>query len=169
MLTRAGTTIVKCALLISKDEQRRRLEERLKDPTKRWKFQIGDLDDRALWKEYQSAFSEAIERTSTNDAPWYVIPADHKWYRNWAISRLLIETLDEMNPQYPEPPDLSGVKIYLTHMEEPTRGIPREPPPFSTGVARAPPCFFHMGVVPDARGDPDRIRTDDLHLDRVAC
>ena len=104
-------TIIKCCLLISKDEQRRRFEERLKDPQKRWKFQRGDLEDRALWKEYQAAYSEAIERTSTKAAPWYVIPADNKWFRNWAVSRLLIETLTDMDPKYPEPADLAGITI----------------------------------------------------------
>jgi PPK2 family polyphosphate:nucleotide phosphotransferase len=111
LLTHGGTTIIKCCLLISKDEQRRRFEERLNDPQKRWKFQRGDLEDRALWKEYQTAYSEAIERTSTKNAPWYIIPADHKWFRDWAVSRLLIETLTDMDPKYPEPPDLAGIKI----------------------------------------------------------
>jgi PPK2 family polyphosphate:nucleotide phosphotransferase len=111
LLAQGGMTIVKCCLLISKDEQRRRFEERLKDPQKRWKFQRGDLEDRALWKAYQSAYSEAIERTSTEVAPWYIIPADHKWFRNWAVSRLLIETLTDMDPRYPEPPDLAGITI----------------------------------------------------------
>ena len=111
LLNQGGTTIVKCCLLISKDEQRRRFEERLRDPQKRWKFQRGDLEDRALWKEYQAAYSEAIARTSTRDAPWYIVPADHKWFRNWAVSRLLIETLTEMDPKYPEPPDLAGITI----------------------------------------------------------
>lgn len=111
-LAQSGCAIIKCCLLISKDEQRRRFEERLKDPQKRWKFQRGDLEDRALWKEYQAAYSEALERTSTKVAPWYIIPSDHKWFRNWAVSRLLIETLNAMNPQYPEPPDLSGITIH---------------------------------------------------------
>jgi PPK2 family polyphosphate:nucleotide phosphotransferase len=111
LLAEGGTTIIKCCLLISKDEQRRRFEERLNDPQKRWKFQRGDLEDRALWSEYQAAYSDAIERTSTKAAPWYVIPADHKWYRNWVVSRLLIETLTEMDPKYPDPPDLAGLTI----------------------------------------------------------
>jgi PPK2 family polyphosphate:nucleotide phosphotransferase len=111
LLTEGGTTIIKCCLLISKDEQRRRFEERLRNPQKRWKFQRGDLEDRALWKEYQAAYSEAIERTSTKAAPWYVVPADHKWYRNWVVSRLLIETLTEIDPKYPEPTDLAGLTI----------------------------------------------------------
>src|SRR5580704_2983010 len=111
VLAEGGTRMVKCCLLISKDEQRKRFEERLKQPQKRWKFQRGDLEDRALWKEYQTAYSEAIERTSTKAAPWYVIPADHKWYRNWAVSRLLIETLSEMDPKYPDPTDLAGLTV----------------------------------------------------------
>jgi polyphosphate kinase 2 (PPK2 family) len=111
VLAEGGTRIVKCCLLISKDEQRKRFEERLKQPQKRWKFQRGDLEDRALWKEYQTAFSEAIERTSTKIAPWYIIPSDHKWYRNWVVSRLLIETLADMDPKYPKPPDLAGITI----------------------------------------------------------
>jgi len=111
LLTQGGTTIIKCCLLISKDEQRRRFEDRLKNPQKRWKFQRGDLEDRALWKEYQAAYSEAIERTSTQAAPWYVIPSDHKWFRNWAVSRLLIETLTDMDPKYPDPADLAGITI----------------------------------------------------------
>jgi PPK2 family polyphosphate:nucleotide phosphotransferase len=110
-LAQGGTTIVKCCLLISKDEQRRRFEDRLQDPQKRWKFQRGDLEDRALWKQYQAAYSEAIERTSTKQAPWYVIPSDNKWFRNWAISRLLIETLTDMDPRYPQPPDLAGITV----------------------------------------------------------
>jgi PPK2 family polyphosphate:nucleotide phosphotransferase len=111
VLAEGGTRMVKCCLLISKDEQRKRFEERLKQPQKRWKFQRGDLEDRALWKEYQTAFSEAIERTSTKIAPWYIIPSDHKWYRNWVVSRLLIETLADMDPKYPKPPDLAGITI----------------------------------------------------------
>jgi PPK2 family polyphosphate:nucleotide phosphotransferase len=111
LLSQGGTRIVKCCLLISKDEQKRRFEARLKDPQKRWKFRRGDLEDRALWKEYQAAYSEALERTSTRSAPWYVIPSDNKWYRNWAVSRLLIETLTDMDPKYPDPPDLAGITI----------------------------------------------------------
>jgi PPK2 family polyphosphate:nucleotide phosphotransferase len=111
LLTQGGTTIIKCCLLISRDEQRKRFEERLKDPQKRWKFARGDLEDRLLWKEYQAAYSEAIARTSTRDAPWYVIPADHKWFRNWAVTQILIETLTEMDPKYPDPPDLAGIEI----------------------------------------------------------
>jgi polyphosphate kinase 2 (PPK2 family) len=105
------TTVVKFFLHISKDEQKRRLEERLEEPDKRWKFRRSDLDDRALWKDYQAAYGDALARTSTKNAPWYVIPANHKWYRNWVVSNVLIETLQTMKPRYPDPPDLDGVTI----------------------------------------------------------
>jgi PPK2 family polyphosphate:nucleotide phosphotransferase len=110
-LTHGGTTIVKFFLHISRKEQRKRFEERLQEPDKRWKFRHGDLDDRARWDEYQKAYQEAISATSTGYAPWYVIPADRKWYRNWAVSSVLVETLEAMDPQYPEPEDLSGIEI----------------------------------------------------------
>ena len=95
--------IVKICLHISYDEQRNRLIERLKDPDKQWKFNEHDIDERAYWDDYQSAYSIAITRCSTKYAPWYVIPANDKAYRNWAVGRILIETLEEMNPQYPHP------------------------------------------------------------------
>lgn len=72
------------------------------DPTKRWKFRAGDLDERARWDQYQAAFEEAIANTSTDGAPWFVIPADRKWYRNWAAIRILIDVLEEMAPHYPK-------------------------------------------------------------------
>jgi PPK2 family polyphosphate:nucleotide phosphotransferase len=102
-LVRSGTKIVKVCLHISYDEQRSRLIDRLRDPDKNWKFKETDIDERAYWDDYQSAYSIAITRCSTPWAPWYVVPANDKDYRNWAISRLLIEALDEMNPQYPHP------------------------------------------------------------------
>ena len=102
-LVRSGTKIVKICLLISYDEQRRRLLERLADPDKHWKFKETDIDERAFWDDYMSAYSIAISRCSTPWAPWYVVPANDKDYRNWAISGLLAEVMDEMNPQYPHP------------------------------------------------------------------
>jgi PPK2 family polyphosphate:nucleotide phosphotransferase len=102
-LVRGGTKVVKICLHISYDEQRRRLLERLRDPDKNWKFKETDIDERAYWDDYQSAYSIAITQCSTQWAPWYVVPANDKDYRNWAISRLLIEVLEEMNPQYPHP------------------------------------------------------------------
>jgi len=102
-VTSQGTKIVKICLHISYDEQRKRLVERLEDSDKQWKFNAHDIDERAYWDEYQSAYGIAITQCSTKWAPWYVIPADDKDYRNWAVSRILIETLKEMNPQYPRP------------------------------------------------------------------
>lgn len=102
-LHQAGTTIVKLFLHISRDEQERRLQDRLHRPDKRWKFQASDLQERSYWDEYQAAYEDALSRTSTSDAPWYVIPADHKWFRNWAVSTILIDALRTLNPQYPDP------------------------------------------------------------------
>ena len=102
-LVRGGTRVVKLCLHISYDEQRKRLLDRLKDPTKRWKFNEHDIDERGYWDDYMSAYSLAITRCSTPTAPWYVIPADDKAYRNWAVSKILIETLREMDPRYPQP------------------------------------------------------------------
>ncbi len=112
LLTDEGTVIVKFFLHISREEQRQRLQARLDDPTKNWKFRLGDLDDRALWDDYRQAYEDAISETSTDYAPWYVVPADRKWYRNLVVSTVLIETLERMDPRYPEPEeDLSGVVI----------------------------------------------------------
>ncbi len=97
-----GTTIVKCFLNISYQTQRERLLERLDDPHKHWKFHETDIDERAKWPEYQAYYSDALEHTSTEAAPWYVIPSDRKWYRNWAISALLREVLEDLDPKYPE-------------------------------------------------------------------
>lgn len=102
-LTVAGTQVVKFFLHISKEEQARRLQRRLDLPDKRWKFEAGDLKERARWDDYQTAFAEALARTSTEAAPWYVIPGDKKWYRNWAVATTLVELLRDMNPQYPAP------------------------------------------------------------------
>jgi PPK2 family polyphosphate:nucleotide phosphotransferase len=109
-LTESGTTIVKCFLHISADEQRERLQARLDDPDKRWKFNPSDLEARAQWDRYQELYDDAMSATSTKSAPWYVIPANHKWVRNAVISRLLVHTLDRLDPQYPEaaiPSDLT--------------------------------------------------------------
>lgn len=106
------TEIVKLFLHISKDEQAERLQARLDDPTKRWKFAAADLDVRARWDDYQVAYEEAISETSTAEAPWYVIPADRKWYRNWAVLNVLLAALERMDPQYPpEEPGLDELEI----------------------------------------------------------
>ncbi len=98
-----GVHIIKCFLHISKAEQRERLLARLDAPDKRWKFNPADVDERQLWPAYEKAYEAVLERTGTEKAPWYVIPSDRKWYRNWAIGRLLHETLTDMDPQFPEP------------------------------------------------------------------
>lgn len=97
-----GVTIIKCFLHISYEEQRRRLLRRLDKPEKRWKFAPSDIDDRALWPAYRKAYEIALERCGTSYAPWHLVPADHKWYRNWAVSTLLLEHLRELDPRYPE-------------------------------------------------------------------
>jgi len=101
-LTGDGVTVIKCFLHISYDEQRDRLLKRLDRPDKHWKFNVSDIDERALWPAYQQAYELALERCSTPHAPWYVVPADRKWYRNWAVSRLLLEHLSELDPRYPK-------------------------------------------------------------------
>ena len=115
VLAGQSTTVVKCFLHISYEEQRERLLARLDDPTKRWKFNPSDVDERELWPKYQETFREVIHRSSYDVAPWYVIPADRKWYRNWAIGRLLLETLTEMAPEYPQPDlDIPAIKARLS-------------------------------------------------------
>ncbi|MFD3942617.1 PPK2 family polyphosphate kinase [Streptomyces sp. NPDC058579] len=96
-----GVTIVKVFLHVSYEEQRARLLERLDNPEKHWKFNAGDIDERALWPAYQEAYELALERCATEESPWYLVPADRKWYRNWAISKLLLEHLNALDPQYP--------------------------------------------------------------------
>ena len=104
MLADEGTTIVKFFLHISKDEQKRRLEARLREPHKQWKFDSGDLVERKLWDPYMEAYQDALRRTSQKHAPWYVVPADRKWYRNWVLSDLLVRTLETLDMKYPKPP-----------------------------------------------------------------
>jgi PPK2 family polyphosphate:nucleotide phosphotransferase len=102
-LAEGGTRIVKCFLHISPQEQRERLLARLDGPTKHWKFDPADLDARERWDEYLAAYGDAIARCSSELAPWHVVPADRKWYRNWAVTRLLIEQLEEPALRWPEP------------------------------------------------------------------
>ena len=113
-LAEAGTTVVKCFLNISYDTQRERLLARLDDPEKRWKFNTGDVDERRRWTDYMAAYEAVLERCSTAAAPWYVIPADSKKYRNWAVGRLLLETLRDLDLQYPQPDlDLDALRAKL--------------------------------------------------------
>jgi PPK2 family polyphosphate:nucleotide phosphotransferase len=112
MLAEEGTTIVKFFLYIDKDEQRERFQARLDDPTKNWKFRLGDLEERKHWDEYIAAYEDALSRCSTDAAPWYVIPSNKKWFRNLAVTDILADTLDDLKPSYPEPTeDLTGVIV----------------------------------------------------------
>jgi PPK2 family polyphosphate:nucleotide phosphotransferase len=112
LLSETGTTVLKFFLHISKEEQKERLQARLDTPEKRWKFRLGDLEDRALWDEYTAAYEEALARTSTDHAPWYVVPADRKWYRNLVIGTILVEALEGLDIREPEAEEeLEGVVV----------------------------------------------------------
>jgi PPK2 family polyphosphate:nucleotide phosphotransferase len=112
LLADEGTVIRKFFLHISKEEQRARLQERLDNPAKHWKFEHGDVEERRRWDDYQQAYAAALSETSTTDAPWYVVPSDQKWYRNLVISNILIETLESLGMHYPEPgPDFARITI----------------------------------------------------------
>ena len=103
MLAGSDTLILKFFLHISKEEQRKRLQERIDDPTKRWKFQHGDLEERKLWSEYREAYEDALSKTSTEWAPWWVIPANTKWYRNYVIGSIVADALKSLKMEYPQP------------------------------------------------------------------
>ncbi len=103
LLADRGTRVVKIMLHVSKDYQLERFRRRLRKPDKHWKFNPADLTERARWDDYEDAFESALERCSTDAAPWYVIPSEERWFRNLAISQLLVQTLEEMNPQFPPP------------------------------------------------------------------
>jgi PPK2 family polyphosphate:nucleotide phosphotransferase len=113
MLTLNRITIIKFFLHISRDEQRRRLESRLDNPDKRWKFSEADLKERVLWDRYQGAFEDAINNCSTDYAPWYVVPANKKWYRDLVVSRTIADTLEAMSPQYPSGKGISPEAITI--------------------------------------------------------
>ncbi|WP_410610560.1 PPK2 family polyphosphate kinase [Amycolatopsis sp. lyj-109] len=102
-LAEAGTTVVKVFLHISAEEQLERLKARLVTPEKRWKYNPGDLEARSHWPAYEQAYADIFKKTSPPETPWYAVPADHKWYRNWAVAELLIETLTDLKPRFPEP------------------------------------------------------------------
>jgi len=112
LLTEGDMVILKCFLHVSKEEQRERLQARLDEPNKRWKFNKGDLDERKLWDNYQRAYEAALTHCNTEHAPWHIIPSDRKWYRNLAVSNLLLQTLTKMDPQYPPEEDgLAGIDV----------------------------------------------------------
>ncbi len=98
-----GTLILKFFLNISKDEQKQRLQDRLDDRTKIWKYNPGDLQERALWDEYMKAYEDVLNKTTTDYAPWYVVPADHKWYRDWVVAGSIVEAMKDLKMQYPAP------------------------------------------------------------------
>jgi PPK2 family polyphosphate:nucleotide phosphotransferase len=112
LLVDEGTSIVKLFLHISLEEQRARLQDRIESPDERWKFRRGDLDERKLWPDYMTAYRDALAETSTDDAPWYVVPGDRKWVRNLAVAHILRDALEQIDPQYPEPEeDLEGLVV----------------------------------------------------------
>jgi len=112
MLSETGTSIIKCMLHISKGEQRSRIQARIDDPTKHWKFDVSDLDARKEWHAYQDAYRDALAATSTEYAPWYVIPADSKSHRNLMVAMLLLRLLESMKLEYPPAKEeLTGLKI----------------------------------------------------------
>ena len=104
LLYENGTTILKFFLHISKDEQKERLEERIRNPEKRWKFNEGDLEERKLWKNYMDAFEDVMAATSTDHAPWYIVPSNRKWYRNLVVADRVVEALENMKLKTPPPP-----------------------------------------------------------------
>jgi PPK2 family polyphosphate:nucleotide phosphotransferase len=117
-LVNSGTVIIKFFLHLSKDEQKERFLKRIEDTSKNWKFSAGDLEERKLWKKYMEAYEDAISETATSDAPWYIIPADKKWFSRIAISTVIVETLKSMKLKYPELPkeeaaDLDDIKKML--------------------------------------------------------
>jgi PPK2 family polyphosphate:nucleotide phosphotransferase len=112
MLSETGTTILKFYLHISKEEQKDRFQDRIKEHEKNWKFSFEDLKKRESWDSYMQAYEEMLSRTSTPWAPWYIIPSDQKWYRNLAVTRIIVQTVQDLNPRYPQPEsDLSGVIV----------------------------------------------------------
>ena len=112
MLAESGMTIVKFFLCIGKEEQAKRLRERQERPEKQWKFAPGDLEARRSWDAYMRAYEDALTRCNTRCAPWYVIPANRKWYRNLAVSEVLVQTMESMNLRYPDPlPDIEAYEI----------------------------------------------------------
>ncbi len=112
LLADEGTVILKFCLHISKEEQRKRMEARLADPAKNWKFNPKDLDDRAKWDEFQEAYQDALRKCSTRPAPWYVVPSDRKWFRNWVISDTIVRTLEKLDMKFPTAePGVEKLKI----------------------------------------------------------
>jgi polyphosphate kinase 2 (PPK2 family) len=111
-LAENGTMILKFFLHISKEEQRQRLQERIDTPEKQWKFRKADLDERKYWDDYQRAYEAALSRCSTEYAPWYVVPSDRNWFRNYAVAEILADRLDDLDPRYPDAePGIEGLVV----------------------------------------------------------
>ena len=112
LLSDEGTKVVKLFLNISADEQRNRFQDRIDDPAERWKFRLGDLEDRKLWPQFREAYTDALRETSTEESPWYVVPADRKWVRNLVVAKILTKALEEMDPQLPPPEEgIEGLRV----------------------------------------------------------
>lgn len=114
LLADAGTTILKFFLYIDRDEQKERFQARLDDPDKRWKFRLGDLETRARWDDFIAAYEDALRRCSTDQAPWFIVPSNHKWFRNLAVARIVADALDELKPQFPEPTETIPPDLRIT-------------------------------------------------------
>ncbi|MGE5123995.1 MAG: polyphosphate kinase 2 family protein [Acidobacteriaceae bacterium] len=125
-LANSGTTLVKFFLHIDKEEQLKRFKDRLEEADKQWKISESDYSEREYWDDYQQAYMDALSKCSFNYAPWYIIPANHKWFRNLAVSQILVETMDSLKMKYPEPSvDLSAIKqLYHAEVAEAT-GLPK--------------------------------------------
>jgi len=112
MLSENGVHLLKFYLHISKDEQLKRFQARLDDPTKHWKFNVADVEERKYWNDYMSAFEDALTKCSTGYGPWFVVPANHKWYRDLVVSEILVETLERLNMKFPKPTvDIASIKL----------------------------------------------------------
>ncbi|HEX5551514.1 MAG TPA: polyphosphate kinase 2 family protein, partial [Nitrospira sp.] len=115
LLAETGTSILKFFLHISKEEQKKRLEERIQDPEKRWKWNSGDLEERKLWDQYMKAFEDLMSATSREEAPWYIVPANRKWYRNLVIAERVVDALEGMKLKTPPPPEgVNFAKLKIT-------------------------------------------------------
>jgi polyphosphate kinase 2 (PPK2 family) len=112
MLTGNGVTILKFFLHISKEEQKKRFQARIQDPSRNWKLSLPDFEERRRWDEYTAAYQDALRKCSTEEAPWYVIPANNKWFRNYLVAELVVQALDDMRLKYP-PPSVDLSKVVL--------------------------------------------------------
>ena len=170
-LAESGTTIIKVALMVSKDEQGLRLMERIDRPDKRWKYNAGDVDTRAKWDDYQDAYQAVLDRTSTAWAPWYVIPADRKWYARLAITELLTQTLVDLAPEWPKPrwrPDVQRRRLAQTMSAEALRESAEETVEAVDSGLEASRAVAEAAVAADSLGE-DALETVATLADRAAA